>query len=353
MSKLMQSRLRVFFVLVALSTCAGVVEGYFAHIETAHTAADHTLADHLWQSGINWLIGSSIISAFEILFLQSRYGAGIRRMHFMAAMAIKVFLIFAAVILVAFTGRYFSHGLFDFDFLVEPQFYRVLGTVFVVVILLQTITQIIRIIGGRTLINFVLGKYHRPIREDTLFLFLDLAGSTALAEELGDVGVQTMITDFFFDITEPIIEFEGVIHRYVGDQVVVTWPMGSRVQNVRAVKCSFAIVDLIDRRSHIYLQKFGVVPAFRIGLHGGPVVISECGDQKQEISYFGDTVNTAARIEQQCKALDEPLLISAQLLAQTELPDDYSSFSQGSFHLKGRHGNTELFSVLRKPLTRR
>jgi adenylate cyclase len=93
------------------------------------------------------------------------------------------------------------------------------------------VLQIVRIIGGRTLINFVLGKYYRPIREEKIFMFLDLVGSTALAERLGDIGVQTMITRFFFDISEPIIENGGEVHRYVGDQVVVTWPLKAGEDN--------------------------------------------------------------------------------------------------------------------------
>lgn len=343
MSKLMRSRWRLFVVVVLLSTLTGVVEGYFAHYEASHTRAEHVLG-----SAMNWFIGSSLISAFEIFFLQSRYGTGIRRLHFLTAIAVKMLLILITVIFVGLLGRLVIHGQVALDFLQEPNFYRILGIVFVVIVTLQTITQIVRIIGGRVLINFILGKYHRPVREDTLFLFLDLAGSTALAEDLGDVGVQTMITDFFFDITEPIIEHEGEIHRYVGDQVVVTWPMGTGPDNARAVICCFAIIDFIEARAQVYQKKFGVVPRFRIGLHGGPVVISECGDQKQELSYFGDTVNTAARIEQQCKTLDEPLLISADLLAQTDLPDEFQSTRLGEFHLKGRHGNTELFSITRR-----
>ena len=67
---------------------------------------------------------------------------------------------------------------------------------------------------------------------------------------------------------------------------------------------------MVREKAPDYEREFGVVPKFRTGLHGGPVVASECGDHKQEIVYFGDTVNTAARIEQQCKAFDCSFLTS-------------------------------------------
>lgn len=88
-----------------------------------------------------------------------------------------------------------------------------------------TRAEAVRIIGGRTLVYFLLGKYHQPVKENKIFMFLDLEGSTALALKLGDIGVQTMITKFFFDITEPIIENDGEIHRYIGDEVIATWPL--------------------------------------------------------------------------------------------------------------------------------
>jgi adenylate cyclase len=337
----MISRLRLFAILVVLSVIAGLAEVLLSHDEDTHG-----LSNHLWQGGTSWLIGSALIWAFEIFLVQSHYGIGIRRLHFLTAIGIKSALIVVIVFVAAFLGRAFFQDLVNFDFLSEPHFYRVLAVVFVVILVLQTVTQIIRIIGGRTLINFVLGKYHRPISEDTIFMFLDLAGSTALAERLGDVGVQTMITDFFFDITEPIIEHGGEIHRYVGDQVVVTWPLRDGTDNMPVIYCCFAIGKLMSAKAPAYEREFGAAPAYRIGLHGGPVVISQCGDQKQEISYFGDTVNTAARIEQQCKALNSPLLISAELLSQITLPAEFRTERKGSVTLKGHGHETELFTII-------
>ena len=61
----------------------------------------------------------------------------------------------------------------------------------------------------------------------------------------------------------------------------------------------------------------------RVGIHGGPVVPGECGDRKQEIVYFGHTVNTAARQQQACKNKDTHLLIAKELLDLTSLGEAY------------------------------
>ena len=75
------------------------------------------------------------------------------------------------------------------------------------------------------LLNVILGRYRHPIREERVLMFLDLAGSTAMAEALGEVRMQELLTRFFFDIDEPIVAHGGEVHAYVGDAVIVTWPL--------------------------------------------------------------------------------------------------------------------------------
>jgi hypothetical protein len=49
-------------------------------------------------------------------------------------------------------------------------------------------------IGGRTLNNLLLGRYHRPVREERAFMAVDIKGATALAERLGDERAHAFIT---------------------------------------------------------------------------------------------------------------------------------------------------------------
>jgi len=334
-------RLRLFATLVILSTLIGVLDGYLAGL-----SRQESVTVEMQHHAITWFIGAALIWGFEIFFVSSRYGAGIRRLHFMMAIAIKSVVLVLIVALIGLLGRGLLHDSYELSLLLEPDFLRTLLFAFLVIISVQSVLQIVRIVGGLTLVNFVLGKYYRPIREEKIFMFLDLVDSTALAEQMGDVGVQTMITKFFFDIDEPIMESGGEVHRYVGDQVVVTWPLGLGEDNMRAIRCYFAIAKKIRQKALEYEREFGVVPSYRIGLHGGPVVISQCGDHKQEISYFGDTVNTAARILQQCKAFDCQLLISSELLARIKLSASLQVLSKGAVRLIGHKHETELATII-------
>ena len=58
-----------------------------------------------------------------------------------------------------------------------------------------------------------------------------------------------------------------------------------------------AMFNAIERQQSAYERLFGVVPNFRVGIHGGDVVVSEQGDTKRSIGIYGDAINIAARME--------------------------------------------------------
>ena len=85
--------------------------------------------------------------------------------------------------------------------------------------------ELTRLVGSRVLFNVALGRYRSPVREARVLMFLDLAGSTSLAESMGELRVQGLLTRFFFDIDAAIVAHGGEVHAYVGDEVIVTWPL--------------------------------------------------------------------------------------------------------------------------------
>jgi len=56
-------------------------------------------------------------------------------------------------------------------------------------------------------------------------MFIDLNDSTTIAEKIGDIEYNKFLNNFFYDITDSIIENYGRIYRYVGDEVVVSWKL--------------------------------------------------------------------------------------------------------------------------------
>jgi adenylate cyclase len=220
-----------------------------------------------------------------------------------------------------------------------------LGITFVALLVGTFFFSVNALLGRRILFNFFSGRYHRPREEQRIFIFLDLTSSTTIAERIGHIRFHEFLNDFIFDITDIIIDSYGEIYKYVGDEVIAVWFLKGRNANSACLACYFDILDRLETRRDYYEKAYGFVPAFKAGIHCGPVVAGEMGDDKKEIAFLGDVVNTTARIQEEAKRLGKGLLISRSLLGAMELPAGITSQSVGTVKLRGKESGLELFSV--------
>jgi class 3 adenylate cyclase len=228
------------------------------------------------------------------------------------------------------------------------EFPKIVGAAFVGALLVGVIFELTRLVGNRVLFNVALGRYRQPVREQRVLMFLDLAGSTSLAEAMGELRVQNLLTRFFYDIDDAIVAHGGEVHAYVGDEVIVTWPLNERMSSGRCIDCFLAIADAIAAKADSYRKEFGMVPNFRAGLHAGSVVISECGSSRRQLAYFGDTVNVTARLQEYCKEAGRNLLVSADLLSHMQPNANILIEPLGPAQLRGRAAPIEVFAVQRR-----
>jgi adenylate cyclase len=191
----------------------------------------------------------------------------------------------------------------------------------------------------------VTGVYHRPRAEERIFLFLDLEGSTRLAEQLGSATYFELLRRFVDDLTEPVLDCEGEIYQYAGDEVVITWRHDAGVRRANCVRCFFAIRAAITGRAAAYEGEFGVVPRFHAGLHGGTVTAGELGDLRQQIVFVGDILNTAARLEEYAKRTGRDVVASGALLERLDLPAGIVSVRCGELELRGKGAPVDAYEL--------
>jgi len=209
------------------------------------------------------------------------------------------------------------------------------------------INQIDRILGPGVLLKLIRGKYHHPVEEVRIFMFLDLKSSTSIAEQLDNLIYSHFIRDIYFDIGEPIIKTRGEIYQYVGDEVVISWPVqGNSRQTAHCVECFFKIEGVLNRRKHYYESKYGFFPQFKAGLHYGPVIATMVGDIKRELVYHGDVMNTTARIQEQCNEMNQKLLLSEQLKDLLILPYGKKYLFLQRVLLKGKQQEVGLYTII-------
>lgn len=179
---------------------------------------------------------------------------------------------------------------------------------------------------------------------ERIFMFLDITSSTAIAEKLGHLKYFELLNDFFNDIESPIEANKGEIYQYVGDEVVVSWPLTEGIKKANCVNCFFDIVERINELNDKYSEKYELIPTFKAGMHYGKVSTGTIGTLKKEIIYTGDVLNTTSRIEGQCNIHNVNLLLSEALLDQIPNENHFEFSRIGEISLRGKSAFVTLFT---------
>jgi len=213
------------------------------------------------------------------------------------------------------------------------------------VVVTSLLRQLLQGMSRERLRELLNGRYQQPEVENRIFLFVDLKNSTHLAETLGNDQYSRLVRDFFRDVSPAIAAARGEVYQYVGDEVVITWPSVIGLKFANCLHCFFDMQRAIAERHEAYQRAYGVVPSFKAGAHGGLVTTVLVGTQHRELVYHGDVLNTTARIQAQCNALDSRFLLSAELRRQLGEQPEFQFTALGGQALRGKAGATELLDV--------
>jgi adenylate cyclase len=219
----------------------------------------------------------------------------------------------------------------------------------VIVALTQLALQMDRKFSHGVLWKIILGKYHLPKEENRIFMFADLSGSTTIAEAIGDKKYHLLLRDFFSDVTNAIINNNGSIYQYVGDQVIVSWKIERNGTANYCLQCFFDMKKSIEDKKETYMKNYGLIPLFKAGIHLGKVIAGEIGIIKRDITYSGDVLNTTSRIQDKCGELDVNLLVSDDLLEVIALQSGFISKYMGCIKLKGKKKEIGLNAIFVSP----
>jgi len=205
--------------------------------------------------------------------------------------------------------------------------------------------QTSKLFGHENLIMLWSGKYRYPVKEERIFMFLDLVSSTELSGKLERIQYFHFINDFFHELTIPVLRTSGHIYQYVGDEVVITWKIKEGLKNNNCIKLFQLIQKEIERNTKKYIKKYGLVPKFKAGIHCGEVITAEVGDLKTEIIHNGEVVNIAARIRSVCTKTKKDLLVSRELKEKLCFSNKFNLENIGKILLKGVPEPMELFAI--------
>ncbi len=208
--------------------------------------------------------------------------------------------------------------------------------------------QLEAIVGVRILSQYLLGRYIKPKEERRFFMFIDLNDSTSINERIGNQKYYQLLNDFFRDLSLPVFETDAQIYKYVGDEVILSWPFEKGLKNSNCLKLYFSFLFIVIRNRHSYLEKYGLVPSFKASLHVGDTIVAQVGDLKKEIAFNGDALNTCAKILEHCKPFGQGFLISEECFLTLDHLSSYNFQLYPNVTLSGKEEEHNLYAVLRK-----
>lgn len=112
--------------------------------------------------------------------------------------------------------------------------------------LIVFILRVRDLLGHDVFTSMLISRYRAPVKEERVFLFIDLADSTSFAEKHGDLRAQQFLKALFAAFAEPVRRHKGAIDDYIGDAAIVTWPLEKGVKHARCIRCIFDILDDIE-----------------------------------------------------------------------------------------------------------
>jgi ABC-type transport system substrate-binding protein/class 3 adenylate cyclase len=141
----------------------------------------------------------------------------------------------------------------------------------------------------------------REERKVVTTLFADLVGSTALGERLDPEEAKLIVGEAIAHMIRAVEEFGGTVKDLAGDGMLAFFgaPVTHEDDPERAIRTALRIVQDVGEYGVEVARAWGVPElAVRAGVNSGPVVLGPVGaGQRVEYSAYGDTVNTAARLQ--------------------------------------------------------
>ena len=333
-SALKRQRNRIYLRILAYGACSGAIIG--AMLAPSGAAAYLSVL----IGAANGLFIAGCISGIETFVLRKRsWISRLARLPFVAVVALKT-LVYGGIVTTLVVGAPYLVRLLPLQMQPQPLernvSFVIIGFSLAMAAIFVIVLQIAALLGRRTFLNLVLGRYRQPHAERRFFLFVDVVGSTAIAERLGPLQAHRFLAAVFSTTAEPVAACHGEIHQYIGDEIVVTWTEAEGMADARPLRCFFDMEESLRMQKDRFRAEFAAEPALRAALHLGEVIAGEVGESRRAIVFHGDVMNTASRLEQATRELGVRFIASADALQALGSQPEMELKDLGALSLRGR-----------------
>jgi adenylate cyclase len=147
-------------------------------------------------------------------------------------------------------------------------------------------------------------------------LFVDMRGSTRLAESRLPFDTVFIVNRFLSAIAKAVIACGGEPNQFIGDGQLALFGLGCDPPTAcrQALQAVAAIAANIDELNQFLRDDLREPIGFGIGIHGGEVIVGDVGYLDHIVfTALGDSVNVAARLQDMTKTLGCEVVVSQQV----------------------------------------
>ncbi|HWZ07649.1 MAG TPA: response regulator [Bradyrhizobium sp.] len=171
---------------------------------------------------------------------------------------------------------------------------------------------------------------------DVAAVFTDISGFTSLVETAAPEVLGSLLNEYVGGMTDVVFAHEGTVAKVIGDaiQVLFNAPGDQPDYATRAISCAHDLDAWSEQFRARWKAKgvnFGLT---RIGVHAGPALVGNFGGGRFfDYTAYGDTINTAARLEAANKFLGTRICASASV---ADAAEGFQGRPVGDLVLRGR-----------------
>jgi len=168
-------------------------------------------------------------------------------------------------------------------------------------------------------------------------LFVDMRGSTSLAEKRLPFDVVFIVNRFLGAVSQAVLSNGGQPNQFVGDGMLALFGLAvaPQVACVQAIQAAHDIAANIAELNAVLSHDLHDPIRFGIGIHGGEVIVGEIGYRDHMVfTALGDAVNVASRLQDLTKTLGCQAIISDEVYARAGLASD--TLPQQEVEIRGR-----------------
>ncbi|XP_035381201.1 heat-stable enterotoxin receptor isoform X1 [Electrophorus electricus] len=180
------------------------------------------------------------------------------------------------------------------------------------------------------------GRVEPELFDEVTIYFSDIVGFTTICHHSTPMEVVDMLNDMYKNFDSILDNHDVYKVETIGDAYMVVSGLPRRTGNRHAVEICLMALDILEFMGTFQLRHLPGIPLWiRIGVHSGPCAAGVVGNKMPRYCLFGDTVNTASRME----STGLPLRIhvsqsTISILQRTDCQFEY--VRRGETYLKGK-----------------